>query len=230
MNNFESTNQSTMSLNSHMLKTFSWMGMGVAITFIIASILGSSNIMYRILYHYPSITLVLFISQIGVVLALLSRLQKLSTSSARALFIIYSILTGITFSFIFGYYRIGSITYAFGISVVFFGSLVAIGYTTKRNLDSLGTIALAALVAMIIFMAFALIFNISTNSMIFGFIGLAIFAALTAWDTRRMVRNYKEHEDDEIMLENLSIYSAFELYLDFINIFLYILRFVGRSK
>ena len=136
-------------------------------------------------------------------------------------------ITGFTFS-VFAYaYDVQSIAIAFGITAVYFGSLTVIGYTTKINLMKFGPLLYVSLLVLIVVQVILLFVHAGAETMMFTMIGLLIFTGLTAYDVQKMKVLYLECQDEE-MRERLSVYSALELYLDFINMFLYILRIVGN--
>lgn len=217
-------------MQKHFLKTYLWMFLGVLTTFGVAYLCSNSfNFVYTI-YSSPFIYLGLVIAQFGVVIALSARLMKMSSTACTILYFLYAILTGITFSAIFLAYDLGSIAFAFLLAALFFGSLVAIGSTIKKDLSGIGSICLAGLFAMIIYSLVCFIFKLSMNSYLYSIIGLVIFMGITAWDAQKAKRLAMQYCYDEVMMSKLSIYSAFELYLDFINIFLYILRLLGKGR
>ncbi|NBK96544.1 MAG: Bax inhibitor-1/YccA family protein [Erysipelotrichia bacterium] len=216
-----------VTLKQHMLKTFTWMFLGVLVTFVTAFIVGNSSLIY-IVYGNSFMPLILIITQFGVVIALSARLFKMKESSAKLLFLAYSILTGITFSGLGYVYAGADIALAFGAAAIFFVCLVIIGATTKANLDKIGTICIAGLIAFVTFQILAMLFSWSMDVVMFSIIGLLLFTGITAWDVQKAKKLYNANLNDTQMLNKLSIYSAFELYLDFINIFLYILRILGN--
>jgi len=216
--------------NQFYMSVFKWMFIGLLITFGVAFAI--SNSMSAILFIYGNawMPLVLFVAQIGVVIAMGARLLKMQPSTVKALFLAYSVLTGVTFSSIFIVYTASSIAGAFLISSIYFGSLAIIGYTTKTDLSKLGTLCAVALLVLIVVEFIFLLMGASTDTLIFNAIGLLIFTGLTAWDVQKMKKLYSQFSNDENMLQNIGVYSALDLYLDFINIFLYILRFLGKNR
>lgn len=226
----QSKSTAKTSLQSHMTKTFLWMFAGLAVTFGVAFYINSNTrLMYEI-YSSSYLWIIMMIAQFGVVIALAARITKMKPMTARILFFAYAALTGVTFSVLGIAYSVGTIGLAFAMAALYFGSLAVIGFTTKRDLSKIGTIAIAALFAMIVYSFITMIFGLSMNIFVYSIIGLVVFAGLTAWDVQKMKKLYYAYEGDEQMLNNLSIYSAFELYLDFINIFLYILRILGNNR
>ncbi|MDQ0359835.1 Bax inhibitor-1/YccA family protein [Breznakia pachnodae] len=226
----QSKSTTKTSLQSHMTKTFLWMFAGLAVTFGVAAYINSNNQLMYDIYSSSYLWIVMMVAQFGVVIALAARITKMKPMTARILFFAYAALTGVTFSVLGLTYELGTIGLAFAMAALYFGSLAVIGFTTKRDLSKIGTIAIAALFAMIVYSFITMIFGLSMNIFVYSIIGLVVFAGLTAWDVQKMKKLYYAYEGDEQMLNNLSIYSAFELYLDFINIFLYILRILGNNR
>ena len=215
-------------MRRHIVKTLGWMAIGLFVTAASAAFFYVSNI-YSMLYltFGGMITILSVILQVGVVLALCSRLTERSVASTRTLFFVYALITGFTFS-VFAYaYDVQSIAIAFGITAVYFGSLTVIGYTTKINLMKFGPLLYVSLLVLIVVQVVLLFVHAGAETMMFTMIGLLIFTGLTAYDVQKMKVLYLECQDEE-MRERLSVYSALELYLDFINMFLYILRIVGN--
>lgn len=217
----------TTSLQKHVVRTFGWMCLGVLVTAVIATVLYMLDLT-------PILTsgmfpLIILFTQMGVVITLASRLMKMTPATAKILFLGYAALTGVTFSVIAMTYLPGTIALAFFVTTVYFGSLVIIGYTTKINILRFGPIIYAGFFAFFITQIVMFFLRVDGTSMLMSGIGLAIFTAITAYDTQKMKALYTQYENDEVMLSRLSILSAFTLYLDFINIFLYILRFLGNK-
>ena len=215
-------------MRRHIVKTLGWMALGLFVTAASSAFFYVSNI-YSMLYltFGGMITILSVILQVGVVFALCSRLTERSVASTRTLFFVYALITGFTFS-VFAYaYDVQSIAIAFGITAVYFGSLTVIGYTTKINLMKFGPLLYVSLLVLIVVQVVLLFVHAGAETMMFTMIGLLIFTGLTAYDVQKMKVLYLECQDEE-MRERLSVYSALELYLDFINMFLYILRIVGN--
>lgn len=212
-------------LKQHMLKTYTWMFLGVLITFATAFLVGNSSLVY---YFYSTpLPLVMLIAQIGVVVTLVTRLLKMKESTAKMLFIAYSVMTGFTFSSLGYAYLASDIALAFAMATIFFGCLVVIGSTTKMDLSKIGSMCIAGLLAFIIFQVLAMVFGWGYDVVLYSIIGLLLFTGITAWDVQKARKLYMANEGNQALLNKLSIYSAFDLYLDFINIFIYILRILG---
>lgn len=219
---------SVISLQKYAMRTFSWMGLGLVVTFLVAYLVLTTNLIYLI-YGNGIAPFVIIIAQLGVAVAFGARLSKMSVTSARVLFLVYAALLGLTFSSIGLQYNITTIIFAFLITAVYFASLIVIGFTTKMNLLRFGPIFIGGLVTLIIVELIMMLMGVSTDTMLFSAVGLILFTGLTAYDAQKMSVLYYQNEGNTEVLKTLSIYSAFELYLDFINIFLYILRFLKDS-
>ena len=166
----------------------------------------------------------------ATVIALTSRLDRMQVSTARILFLAYSVLTGITFSVLPLAYGISTMFIAFGFTALMFGSMAVIGMTTQKDLSGLGPILMTGLITMIIMTVVGWFIDLSAIEMVLNYVMVGLFLALTAYDMQKMRAIYYSFEGDEMMLSKLSIYSALDLYLDFINIFLYVLRILARNS
>lgn len=214
-----------MELNKIFSRIFLWMFLGLAVTFGIAYYISTNDNMVYNLFS-GSKYLIIWIIEIIVVLVLSLKIRTLNPLTAKVLFIFYSALTGLTLSSIFIIYDIMSILYTFAITSGLFLGFGLFGYFTKVDLTKLGVYLLMALFGVII----ASIINIFIGSATFDLglciIGIIIFLAYIAYDIQIIKKSmsYIESED------NLVIYGAFQLYLDFINLFIRLLRFFGKSK
>lgn len=173
----------------------------------------------------------LIIGELALVMILSAAINKLSFPVASLLFIAYSVLNGVTFSFIFLAYTMSSIATTFFITAGTFGAMTIVGFVTKKDLSGMGRILMMALIGLII----ATIVNIFVASSMLdwaiSYIGVLIFVGLTAYDTqkiRNMIRQYGTEVNDGTM--KLALMGALTLYLDFINLFLYLLRIFGRRN
>lgn len=205
-------------------KVFMWMFIGLAITFGTAYYVSvNPNMLFNVFGSYYWI---LIIAEIVVVIWLSARIRKMKATTAKILFCLYSFLTGLTFSSIFVVYQITSIVYVFGITAFIFLIFALIGYFTKIDLTKLGIYLFMALLGVLI----CIIINAFIKSAAFDLgltiICLIIFIIYIAYDIQIIKRNlYMITEED-----NLAIYGALQLYLDFINIFLRLLQLFGRSR
>ena len=217
------------SIGQYTTKTFLWMFLGLMVTFGVGLFLYVSNLIYTV-FAIPGIQFLLLIAELAVVIVLSARIQKLSVSTARGLFLGYSVLNGVVFSTIFFAYYLESLVLVFAATALYFGVLAAYGYVTKSDLSRLRPILMFGLVFLVIFLFASLFLPLGSFERMMCLVGMAIFMGFTAYDTQKIKHFYAYYSGYPDMLEKAAIFSALQLYLDFINLFLYLLRFVGRSK
>lgn len=211
-------------------RVFLWMTMGLSITALTA----------MLTFNYPSVFYTiasnsilywgLMIVELALVWYLSARIMSMSFGTATACFGIYSILNGLTLSVIFAAYTATSIATTFFVTAGTFGAMALIGYTTKRDLSKMGSILLMALIGLIIATVVNLFLQNSMMQMIISGIGVLIFTGLTAYDTQKIKGMMAVASEDSQDVKKLSVLGALTLYLDFINLFLYLLRFLGSSR
>lgn len=218
------------SLGAYTVRTFFWMFLGLMVTFGVAWWGASSGMVYRLLLSVPGIQLGLLIAQVAVVLVLSSMVHKIPLTIARVLFFAYAILTGVTFSVLFFLYDLMALIFTFGLTSLYFGGMALYGYLTKANLSRLRPILMGGLIFLIIFGLLSLFLPMGGLDRIICLVGVAVFLGFTAYDTQKIKAFYYHYAGDPEMQEKVSILSALELYLDFINLFLYLLRFFGKSR
>lgn len=227
------------SLEKHTARTFGWMTLGIAVTAVVAYVLANTEFGLRIVFNllfdsqlnYRSyMPMVMLVVQLGLVFALVGRLHKISTGAAKALFLAYSVITGFTFSTILLVYDFGDVAIAFGVTAIYFAALTFIGYTTKMNLSKIAPVLFVGLGILFIFNIISMFTGFAADSRLICSLGLIVFTGITAYDTQKMKALYMANQGNEQMLQKLSIYSAFDLYLDFINIFLYILQILNKRS
>ena len=216
-------------LSAYTAKTFGWMALGLLVTFA-TSLLGifTGTIVY--FFYLPAAPFLLAALELVVVIVLSARVHALSVGAARALFFAYAVLNGITFSVLLLAYEWSTLLLVFGITAVYFAALAAYGYFTKRDLSNLRTLLLGGLIFLVVFWLLSLFLPLSGFERVACLIGVVIFMAYTAYDTQKIKSFYYQLQSDGEMLRKASIISALELYLDFVNLFLYILRLVGRHS
>ena len=215
-------------LSNYTAKTFLWMFAGLLVTFGVSLAAYMSNIGFYLLRS--SFTFFgLAILEIVLVVALASRLHSMSVGSARGLFFLYAAVNGIVFSSYLWLYNMGDVLMAFGAAALYFGVMAAYGYLTKRDLTSWRT---PLMVGLIVLLAVSVIgmFFMSGSSILFSVLGIVIFSCYTAYDTQKIKALYFAYAGNEAMAKKASIYAALQLYLDFINLFLYLLRIFGRNR
>ena len=211
-----------------MRKTFGWMTMCLLITALTAMGVVNSGLFYQI--ASSGAMWLLIIAELVLVFVLSARINKMSVTTATIMLIVYSALNGATLSFIFLAYSLGSIAKTFFITTGMFGVMALVGATTKRNLSKMGSILFMALIGLIIASLVNIFLHSSGLDWIISLIGVVLFTALTAYDVQRVKRLASESDlYDDTQVGRLAVISALSLYLDFINLFLYLLRFFGRN-
>lgn len=218
------------SIGSYTTKTFLWMFLGLLTTFAIA-LIGyiTGSIVY--VFMIPYFHIVLLVAELAVVLLLSAKIQTLHVGTARILFFAYAVLNGIVFSAYFLIFDMVSLILAFGMTSLYFGAMALYGHITKTDLSRLRPILVSGLIFLIVFGILSLFLPIGEMvDRVVCLIGVAIFLGFTAYDTQKIKAYYAAYQGDEAMLARASIFSALQLYLDFINLFLYLLRFLGKKK
>lgn len=229
MHNFDNSyqRQHNISLGQYTAKTFGWMCVGLMITFITSIILAFSGLTL-VLFSTAAVSIGLAVAQVAVVLFLSFGLNKMSTATATILFLSYSFLTGITFSGLFYSYGVSSVIGVFLLTSLYFGALAAYGMFTKADLSKMGPFLTVSVVFLIIGSIITMFFPMAMFEKLLCIGGLVIFLGFTAYDTQKIASYYHAYQGDEAMLGKASIISALQLYLDFINIFIYLLRLIGN--
>ena len=220
-------------LSEFMSKSFGWMFAGLLVTFGVGMGAVASGLIFPIINS--GLFIFTSIAELVVVFVLSARVQKLQPSTATALFFGYAVLNGINLSSIFLVYDYGTLILAFLVGAVYFGVMAVYGNVTDRDLTGWGPKLMGGLVALIVcalmgslLSMFGLNFGIA--DLLLCAVGLLIFMGLTAYDTQMLKYYYSYFGGDAAMLHKASIIGALNLYLDFINIFLYIVRMLGRRN
>lgn len=223
---YEYVEDRSMTIQQYINNIFKWMIIGVLTTFVTAFALEKSSFMS----YAGMLPFILIIFQFAVVIGLSRRLMTMKPITAKVLYMIYSVITGVTFSYVIASYTSFSVALAFLVAAIYFGVLVVLGTVIKMDLTRIGTICLAGLFVYIIFSVIVMIFHLGVGTLIMSLISLALFAGITAYDMQKSLQLYNYASSNPEMLEKLSIYGAFNLYLDFVNIFLDILQLLGDNK
>ena len=218
------------SLSSYTTKTFGWMGLGLLATFVTAYAGYLTGITWLLCVSMPYLPFILAIAEVITVIVLGARLHKLSAGGATALFFVYAILNGLTFSTLFLVYDVATMVYVFGLTALYFGVLAAYGYFTKRDLTGLRSFLFAGLLFLALYWVVSIFLPMAMYDKVVCFIGLAVFMGYTAYDTQMIKRYHAATLTDPDMAHKGAILCALQLYLDFINMFLHILRLVARKK
>lgn len=219
------------SIGSYTAKTFLWMFFGLLTTFFIALLGYTSRLTLYALISIPYFHLIVLVAEVAVVLILSSRIERLSLLTARLLFFAYAAMTGVVFSTYFLLFEMSSLILIFAATAVYFAALALYGYFTKADLSRLRPILITGLIFLVIFGVLSLFLPFSGSmDRIICLAGIAIFLGFTAYDTQKIRAYHAYYGHDPVMAQKASIIAALQLYLDFINLFLYLLRFMGKQK
>ena len=194
-------------LYRHVAKTYLWMCLGLAITFLIGFGLAASRLIFLI-YAMPLAPIILLVLQIILVVSLSSRITKLSVGACRGIFLGYSALTGITMSAVLTIYDAGSALLAFGVAAFFFGSMAVAGLVTKKDLSKFGPIVVFGLIALLVMQVLNMFLRLETLDIMLSFIGIALFLGITTYDAKKTKDFYYIFQNSPEMLEKASIFSA----------------------
>ena len=221
------------SVQSFMTGVFSWMFIALAITAATAYYVASTPSIMQLMITETGLSIfgwVVMLAPIGFVLLMSFRFQKLSAISLSLLFLVYSVLVGLSISFIFMVYTMGSIATTFGVTSLTFGIMAIAGYTTKTDLTKFGSILMMALVGIIVAMLVNFFLKSESMQYFISFIGVLVFTGLTAYDVQKLKKIGTEMVAGQESTRKYAIMGALSLYLDFINLFLFLLRFLGRRN
>ncbi|MDA3884833.1 MAG: Bax inhibitor-1/YccA family protein [Candidatus Delongbacteria bacterium] len=211
-----------------MMKVYNWMSSALLVTALIAYFVSTSESMMRFMFGNPMIFMGLFIGELFAVGYLVVALKKMSATTATFVFMLYAALNGLTLSFIFIVYTSAAISNAFFTTAAMFGAMSFYGYTTKKDLTSWGSFLFMGLIGIIIGSVVNMFWANSALYWLITYIGVFVFVGLTAYDTQKIkqmniIGNEGTDED-----KKEAIIGALRLYLDFINLFLMLLRIFGR--
>ena len=205
------------------------MTLGLAITGLTALFVADSNLI-EVIFSGSFPFWILLIAELALVWYLSSRIMKLSMPVATAAFAVYSLLNGVTLSPIFLVYTGESIASTFFITAGTFAAMAIFGYTTKRDLSSMGSYLMMGLIGLIIASVVNIFVGSSLLMWVVSYLGVLIFVGLTAYDTQRIKEIIAQSIGDEEQTKKVALIGALNLYLDFINLFLYLLRLFGRRN
>ena len=220
-------------LRAYMLKVYNYMGLGVALTGVVAlavaNLAVSNPAFAQTLYGTP-LRWVVMLAPLAFVLVLSFGINRLSTGAAQAVFWAFAAVMGLSLSSIFLVYTGASIAQTFFVTAAAFGALSLWGYTTKRDLSGMGTFLFMGLIGLIIAMVVNIFLQSSALQFAISAIGVLIFAGLTAYDTQRIKEEYAYVAHDGTLMAKSAIMGALSLYLDFVNLFMFLLSFMGNRE
>ena len=227
-NGFLSTMERSVDMQSVMRQVYIWMGMGLLLTALVSFLSVATP-----LINYatnPVMLIVAMVVELGLVLGITLGLKRMSALTATFLFFAYAAVNGFTFAVILLSFSIQSVFMAFAATAGLFVVMSVIGYTTKLDLTKMGTFLLMGLIGLVIAMVVNMFVNSGPMDMIISIIGVLVFTGLTAYDTQRIGRLAGQMSMNEEGAAKVSIFGALKLYLDFINMFLFILRILGGRR
>lgn len=240
MKDFEEINYGTLSPDQQlnrslafpvlMRKVYLWMTLALVITGATAYYVATSPTLLSVIFGNPVMTWGIFLAPLVLVIVLSAGIQKLSLTAATLVFVLYSVLMGASLSTIFFAYDLGSIFQTFFITAATFGAMALYGYTTKSDLTSWGRLLFMALIGLIIAAIVNIFLGNSMLDLAISAIGVLIFVGLTAYDSQKIKEMLLQAPDASESMQKLALLGALSLYLDFINLFLYLLRFFGNNR
>lgn len=213
-----------------MRKVYVWMTMALVITGFTAYGVATSPGILQAIYSNQILFWGLVIAEFALVIGVSAAINRLSLAMATLMFVLYSVINGALLSFIFLAYTASSIATVFFITAGTFAVMAFIGYTTKTDLTSMGKILMMALIGLIIATVVNLFIKSSGFTLILSYVGVLVFVGLTAYDSQKIKQMLLQAPDAGEGTQKLALLGALSLYLDFINLFLYLLRIFGKRE
>jgi hypothetical protein len=228
-------------LRAYMVRVYNYMAMGVGLTGVISWLTFQAAVMTNAAGNIVGLTpfgqaifggpavIVLMLGTFGLVMFIQFRIQHLQPATALTLFLAYAALLGLMLSSVFLAYTGASVTRVFFVSAASFGALSLYGYTTQRDLSPIGSFLIMGMVGVFIAMLVNMFLKSTGLDFVISGIGVLVFAGMTAWDTQRIKEMYSVN-DDGTLAGRKAVIGALRLYMDFINLFLFLLRFLGDRR
>lgn len=230
-NNYYSIpSQSATMVGSLMKSVYMWMTLALGITGVVALYIAQSADLLYAIFSNSILFWGLLIAEFVVVMFISARLHKMSFTTALMLFMLYSVINGLTLSVIFALYTKASVASTFFVTAGTFGVMSLIGYFTKKDLSKLGGILFMLLIGLVIATLVNIFWANDTLYWVTTYAGVLIFVGLTVYDTNKIKRMLECSYGEDEMTQKLALMGALTLYLDFINLFLYLLRLLGDRK
>ena len=213
-----------------MQKVYLWMSLALVITGFTAYFVATSQTLLTMIFGNSLVMWGLIIAEFALVFAISGAINKLSLTTATLLFTLYSVLNGATLSVIFLAYTLSSIASVFFITSATFGAMALYGYFTKKDLSSWGRILFMALIGIIIATVVNIFLKSGALNMIVSYVGVLVFVGLTAYDSQKIKEMLLQASDAGEGMQKIALLGALSLYLDFINLFIYLLRIFGSNR
>ncbi|MEN8258435.1 MAG: Bax inhibitor-1/YccA family protein [Thermodesulfobacteriota bacterium] len=224
-----SSSVQTQATTIFLAKVFNWMAIGLGVTALVAFVVASSQSAVQFFYANRVVFYGLIIAEFGLVIYLSARIEKLEAGTATALFLLYSALNGMTLSLVLLLYTATSVATTFLVTAGMFGSMAVYGYVTKKDLSSWGSFLIMGLIGIILASLVNIFVQSSMMSWVISGIGVVVFTGLAAYDVQQISRmGASAMTGSEGAVKKMAILGALTLYLDFINLFLMLLRFLGN--
>lgn len=219
--------RSVETLGEYTSRTFLWMVLGLMITFATVIVCWMSGFVFYVVHAH----ILILIATLVLSFTMTSRIERMSVGSAKAIFIAFSVLFGLTMSIYLLIFDLMSVIWTFLATALYFGVLAAYGHFTHTDLSSLRPILFSGLIFLVGYSILSLFIpGLNALDRIVSVIGIAVFLGYTAYDTQKIRSFYSYYSGYPDMLEKASVFSALNLYLDFLNLFVYLLRFLGNRK
>ena len=225
---FSSSTAAAERATAFLRAVYGWMCAGLAITAFVASSIAGSPALMQALVGNSVLFIGLFVGQIALVFFLSARVDKLAPGTASLLFIVYGALTGVTLSVLVLAYTGSSIATTFVVTAGMFGALALYGSTTKRSLAGMGQFLFMGLIGVVLASIVGIFWHSEALQFLISVVGVIVFTGLTAWDAQRLRRMALALPEGQV--GSYAIVGALALYLDFINLFLFLLRFMGNRR
>lgn len=217
-------------LGQYLSRVYGWMFAGLLATAAAAFMVAGSRTFVNLIFSNVLIFYGIIIAELALVIYLSARITRISYSMAVSLFLFYSILNGVTLSIVLLAFTMTSVAYTFVITSATFGIMSIYGYVTKTDLSRFRNILFMGLIGLIVLSVINWFINASSLSWLISVLGLFVFLGLTAYDTQKIKEYYYASEGNYEMTRKSAIMGALKLYLDFINLFLILLRIMGRRR
>lgn len=227
----KSTYESKVAQNALMRSVYTWMTLALAITGLTAMYMAKSLTFINAMTQNSMMFWGILIAEVVLVMYMTARINKISFTTATLLFIAYSILNGVTLSVLFLVYTMSSIATTFFVTAGTFGVMAVFGYITKKDLTRIGSLCIMGVIGIIIASVVNMFLHNSMMDMIISYVGVLLFIGLTAYDAQK-IKHLLSGDDIEVneSTQKIALLGALTLYLDFINLFIYLLRILGDRK
>jgi len=216
------------SVTAFLRKVYGWMFAGLGITAAVAFVVAGSPTLIRTILGNPILFIAMIVAELGLVVVLSARVDRMAARTAAILFVTYSALNGVLFSAILLTFTGASIATTFLVTAGMFGALALYGTATRRSLAGVGQFVFMGLIGLVIAIVVGFFWKAPALQFVISVVGVLVFTGLTAWDAQRLKAMAAVTPDDRIA--GRSIVGALALYLDFVNLFLFLLRFLGARR